>query len=78
MATNDDLRQYVIYWNPRDHPDQFVVRGWSITSDSEPIPDREALVIAPTLAEARAVVPPGLYRLPRFLLDDVAILEVWV
>lgn len=71
-----EMTQWVIYDHPSDHPDGFVLRaayiakgGFTVDKVAWKHPEVEAL---------RAIVPPGLYRLPRFIDDDPAILEVWV
>jgi hypothetical protein len=68
------LRQYVIYEKPRDYPGGFVVRGFSVGPGI--VPDRVAQY-AQTLDAARELVPPGLFRLPRWPDDEPQIVEVW-
>ena len=71
------LTIYVIYDHPQDYPDNFVVRTQT--------PDKNGAIayglptLCDTLTEARQVVPPGLYRLPRMPGDDVhGIVECWL
>lgn len=71
------LTQYTIYERPRDYPDGYVVRAWHIVrGHTEPVADPGAWHV-PTLEQARAVIPPGLFRLGRQPGDDENILEVW-
>lgn len=71
------MEMWVIYERPRDFPNFFVVRRWFIRSDNGRLdPDRIAL-LANTLREARACIPEGLYRQPRFDGDDEKIVETW-
>lgn len=70
---------WVIYDRPSDYPSHFVVRKHYIL----PGPARETVAAARcelcgSLAEARAVIPPGLINLGRFNQDDPAIAEVWI
>lgn len=77
-ATHLGLRQMVIYDHPRDHPEFWVVRGWTVLP-SGLVPDRQAACFR-SLEKARAWIAqeyPGLVLLPRFEEDDPAIAEVW-
>lgn len=69
---HSDLRTWTIYKHPFDHPDKYVVRGWTNST-----PDKEAQV-ADTLAEARELIPVGLTRFPRKPEDDPVIVETWL
>jgi hypothetical protein len=70
------MEQWCIYFNPADAPWQYVVRRWTIKAGNC-IPDKMAQ-FKPTLLEARACLPDGLYRLERFPGDDPVIVEVWI
>lgn len=80
MTTTPDgrlLRMFTIYDHPADHPDHFVVRGWTI-GPGAPIPDDEVL-LADTLELARELVPPASDTcLPRQPNDDPKIIETWL
>lgn len=75
------LTLWTIYRNPSDFPGKWVLRGHDIggPADSEPAsiahPD---CVVADTLEQARAAVPPGLACIPRSESDDPTIVEVWL
>lgn len=71
------LTLYVIYANPRDYPGQFVVRAQRIRSNEIAVM-KEPLAVTLTLEEARAAVPPGLYRMDRYEGDDAVIVETWL
>lgn len=85
---------WVIYEHPSDFPDHFVVRrhfvlrpggivspdfAWRTIRTGNPYVavDRMAS-LAPTLDEARALLPPGLFRTDRHPEDDPKIVEVWI
>jgi hypothetical protein len=68
---------YVIYRNPSDYPDRFVVRRWVITSNSM-LAEEVPVTVAVTLEEARSVVPPGAIRVLREEADDPVVYETWV
>ena len=71
--TQFKLPMFVIYRNPIDFPDRFVVRLWDCEK-----PTRLAALCL-TLEEARAVIPPFLtVKLPRSPKDEAQIVETWV
>jgi hypothetical protein len=67
---------WVIYRQPRDFPEHFVVAE-TIRSRSGDYP-RPVGCLCETLDEAREQIPPGLTRMNRHDLDDPVIVEVWV
>jgi hypothetical protein len=76
VEARNSLSMWTVYDHPADYPNDFVARrseigdhGICITRD---------MFVAPTLAELRALLPPGLYRMPRAPHDDLMILEVWL
>lgn len=71
------LRHFVVYYDPRDYPSKYVVRGWSVTECSI-VPDPEPIIVTDSLTAARNAVPMGLIMLPRFSNDSPAIVEVWM
>lgn len=78
VAPPDVSVQYVIYERPINEPGPFVVRPWLIAPGlPDPMPGPRARSF-PTLEEARAMLPPGLYRLQRDPYDDPTILECWI
>jgi len=68
----DKLAIWVVYQNPRDRPGKCIARKW--LNDQ---PTDEVLVAA-TLDELRAMLPPGLTRLGRRMEDDPVIVETWL
>jgi len=67
---------YTIYDHPSDYPDHFVVRRhtiypWRVSPDN-------GCQLAPTLEDARALLPAGLYNLGRVAEDDPVIVETWI
>jgi hypothetical protein len=74
---HDDLTMWTIYQAPKDFPDGFVVRPWTLTrGGGGPVPGMA--FTARTLEDARANVPPGLYRQERAPEDDHTIVETWL
>mgnify|MGYP001821159241 CR=1 FL=1 len=71
------LTIWIIYDHPLDYPNDYVVRGWDITNQGDNMP-QDKVTRHETLEEARASLPPGLYRTDPFTEDDPAILEVWI
>lgn len=70
--------QFVIYRNPSDFPDRFVVRRWYVVQgELQPRCDAIACVCS-SLAEARKSVAPGLTCIHRDPNDDPVICEVWL
>jgi hypothetical protein len=70
------MKQWVVYYNPSDYPEKYVVREWHVLRDS--LIANDHVVIGNTLEEARTLIPQGLYRLPRLENDDPVIVEVWI
>lgn len=73
------MELWVIYRQPRDFPDSFVVRCWQITPTG-PI-ETEEVWVRPTLEEAREVVAenhPGSICIRREPTDDPVIVESWL
>lgn len=74
MEPQQALDMWVIYDHPKDFPHSFVARRWEVTTVEKPTKDYYA---APTRAEVEALLPPGLYFMPRFDNDDATIVGVW-
>jgi hypothetical protein len=72
----NQLTGWTVYDHPRDYPDCFVARRW-IAKGGDVIPTTDMLV-ATTLDEVRALLPPGLIRFARMPEDDAKIVEVWI
>lgn len=71
------LDMWVVYDHPRDVPDAFVARRWTIgprgeTATGETIAHENLAAIRVELAQR------GLFRIPRHTADDPTILEVWL
>lgn len=71
------LHQYVIYENPSDYPDRFVVRKWRIRDDGNLEVSAWPTKLAETIELARACLPVGLINIGRQTGDDPVIREVW-
>ncbi len=70
------LSVFVITKNPKDFPGKYVVRE-SIIGDGEWRYVMKPTVVAVSLTQARASLPPGLVNMGREELDDPVIVESW-
>jgi hypothetical protein len=80
MKDDDDdngLDMWVVYWSPRDYPNTYVARKWRIFAGDLPMPISE-MFTSPSLAELRALLPPGAVNIGRMPQDEAQIVEVWV
>lgn len=69
------LQMWTIYERPRDFPDVFVVREWRVVGGRSQPGDA---LSAPTLEEARELVPLDCVKLARSDGDDPKIVETWI
>lgn len=74
-ALRDRLPMWTVTRRPRDFPDAWVARLHLALPRPEPT---AALLLAPTLAELRELLPPGLACLTRDPSDDPVIMESWL
>jgi len=75
------LTMFAIYDHPRDFPAGFIVRAWRVCchDGQSTEPDGSSLALAAlSLEQARAMLPPGLFRLDRTTDDDPTLIEVWL
>lgn len=72
-----ELSIYTIYRRPLDHPSGYAVTRWQVLPGAEPEPI-ETWRATDSLDEARALIPPGLFRLARDPGDDPVIVESWL
>lgn len=79
MTVKEGIVMWTIYDRPKDYPDKFVVRAWTVY-DGNPVPVPGAKVYtADTLEEARKFVPAGLVRFAKHPThDDPVIVETWL
>ena len=70
------LTLYTVYKNPKDYPDDHVIRRWSV-KDGKVLP-QELFARARTLSAVRRKLPPGVFNLGREVDDDACIVETWV
>jgi hypothetical protein len=70
---------YTIYWDTRDFPRRFVVRGFTIyPACTEPVADNDPWWVGDSLDDARDSLPEdACARLARAPEDDLAIIETW-
>jgi len=74
------LTMWVIYEHPRDFPDSYVARRWSVGrkgKESFYRPEMQSIA-AKKLTTLYRKLPAGLIRLERDPHDDPVILEVWL
>lgn len=64
---------FVIYKNPSDYPDKYVLRRFCNN-----IPDPKPLAVENTIEEVRLKVPPGKVFLQPTIIDDPVIIETYV
>lgn len=69
------LYLWTIYEKPRDYPDRWVVRRFSITTAGAV---SDEVQLADSLDEARELIPPTRYNLGRTPNDEPQIVETWV
>jgi hypothetical protein len=73
------LSMWVVYDHPRDCPDGWLARKWVISRGfKKGMLATEQTIRAPTLAEVRALLPAGLYRIGRSYGDEPQIVESWI
>lgn len=72
----DALPMWVVYANPSDFPGKFVVRRQLVYA-GQVVPDHKPRFVGDSLEEARASIPPGLYRQNRHPEDESQIVETW-
>ncbi len=73
---SDVLTMFVIYKHPKDYPDKWIVRRWTVDSNGSQ-PDLMHAE-ADSLELARTFIPGGMVRLSRNRDDDEAFYESWV
>lgn len=71
-----NLTIFVIYKQPKDYPQGWVVRRWVI--DSEGVQPDLMCAHADSLALAREMIPQGLVRFTRQKDDDECVFESWL
>lgn len=72
----DALVMWTVYSNPSDYPGRWVVRRARVYAGAV-VPEATPVAVTDTLEAARAAIPPGLFRQPRYPEDDPVIAEVW-
>lgn len=73
----ESLVFWVVYERPADYPDDFVVRRQGATRDGQVVTEARIVGRARSLEEARGLIPPTLFRMPRLLGDAPSIVEAW-
>lgn len=73
--SDEPFTLFTIYERPKDYPEHFVVRRWTVEGSKEKAHECR---LADSLEEARKLVPPFLTRMNRFPEDDPCIVETWI
>jgi hypothetical protein len=72
------LTMWTIYFSPLDYSGRYVVRAFDIVL-GEPAPlARKEVTVTSSLEEARAAVPPGLFRVQPLKGDTLSTVETWM
>jgi hypothetical protein len=72
------LKMYVLYFNPADYPDKWVLRRFTVRHEG-PLADQVPLSVEDSKEKALIYLPTHeLYRLPRDPGDEPQIVEVWL
>ena len=69
-AKSNVLFAWIVMQDPPEHPDRFVAR---LTTSHPTV----YVLVADTLAEVQAMIPPGLERLERQWADPPEVVEIW-
>ena len=75
--TNEMLDLWTIYQHPDDYPGEYVARKFSVGWGKAEASATE-MFVADTLAEIRALIPPGMFCLKRDPRDEPHIVETWL
>jgi hypothetical protein len=76
--TTPTLTVFVVYAQPSDYPDMFVVRGQDVLRDGTIRPHAQILGAAKTLEEVRKYIPEHCVMLARDERDEPHIVETWL
>jgi hypothetical protein len=71
------LSIWTVYFDPKDHPEKYVVKRWEVGDGPDPRPTDD-IFVSDSLPELRALIPPGMTMMGRFGDDDPCIVEVWL
>jgi hypothetical protein len=72
----EPLDIWTIYFDTSDYPNAYVARRFVVNAAGHAATND--MFVAATLDELRALLSPGLTRIPRFDNDDPVIVEVWL
>lgn len=71
-----DIPMLVVYNSPKDIPNKVVARLWGCGKEGAQ-PTR-FVAVRDTLAQIHEVIPAGLEKFKRALIDDPVIVETWI
>ena len=69
---------FIIYQHPAAYPDSWVVFRQVVSPEGQYITEQTPLIVAPTLHQARTVIPPNWFNIGRDPDGDPTIFEVWI
>jgi hypothetical protein len=72
----DKLKIYTVYDHPKDYPNNYVIRGYTI--DGKPLPDEEPLLFTNLDVGRQLMEAAGKTRISRAPEDDPCIVESWL
>lgn len=75
---NGFLSMWTIYDHPDDCPLCFIARRWLIVSGNPDPVHTDEILMADTLDELRAKLPPGLACFSRDPTDPASVVETWL
>ena len=78
ISINNSIALFAIYKNPKDFPNEYVVRLWEINRQLGNSFATKYCVAKDTLEECRNSLPKGFYKIDRFSSDDPVIVEAWI
>jgi hypothetical protein len=70
------LLTWTVYEYPLDYPNEYIARPANVAEGN--VNAMPVHLSALSLTAIRALIPSGLYRLPRWTDDEPHILEVWI
>lgn len=77
-VTPNQLTLWVIYRQPRDFPNNYVLRAHDVNVGTRTVVPRGEAQVVSSLHAARRHVPAGCTNIGRYEQDDPCIAEVWV
>jgi len=77
MANDDELEMWVVYDHPRDFPNTFVARKWTVGNGRAERPTDDIIVSPEITALRKMLALKGLICTVRHPTDEPQVMEVW-